>query len=59
MFSDEGNAFVAELVRVAKVQKLNWDELCAIMQALSDEYEYLAEMMDTAVREEVWVEMGF
>ena len=60
MFSLNGNLLVQTLVETAKRNKFTWSQtiavMCLIQQANFDEY---GEIMDTAVREAVFDEVGF
>lgn len=56
MFTDEGNQFIADIVKHAKTNRLNWDEVVTILQRVSG-YSDLGEAMDTVVRESVYIEL--
>ena len=56
MFTDEGNAAVTDLVKMAKRFGLPWETVESMMEALS-KVEVYAEAADTAVREAVYSEL--
>lgn len=58
MFSDAGNAEVANLVNTAKTARLTWPETYALLNKLSDMPDR-GEAMDTAVREAVYHTLKF
>ena len=53
MFTDAGNREVAAIVETAKVNKLKWPAVQAMLSDLSD-VDGFGEAMDTAVRECVY-----
>jgi hypothetical protein len=60
MFTEEGNAAVADVVDHARANGLNWASTLRLLSGLSrvDGGVY-GECLDTAVRECVFIEMGF
>lgn len=58
MFTDRGNALVSDLVVFAKNHNLSYDAVEAIIKAVSKD-ELFEEITDTAVREEIFTELGF
>ncbi len=58
MFSDFGNAMVGEIVKGAKYKNLTWSEVYDMLQTIS-QIKGCEEATDTAVREAVYIEMGF
>ena len=56
MFTDEGNAAVTDLVKMAKRFGLPWGTVESMMEALSN-VEVYSEAADTAVREAVYSEL--
>jgi len=56
MFTDEGNAAVTDLVKMAKRFGLPWETVESMMEALS-KVEVYSEAADTAVREAVYSEL--
>jgi len=60
MFTEEGNAAVADVVDHARANGLNWAATLKLLAGLSrvDDGIY-AECLDTAVRECVFIELGF
>ena len=58
MFTEFGNDAVARIVRSAKILKMNWDQVEMELYDLSQK-EGFSEATDTAVRESVYLELGF
>ena len=58
MFTDAGNAVVADLVDFAKTHGLSYKIVMSMMDALSKD-ETISEITDTAVREEIGEELGW
>lgn len=58
MFTDFGNDAVDRIVRSARILKMNWDQVEMELYELSLKEEF-SEATDTAVREVVYVELGF
>lgn len=58
MFSDAGNMAVQSIVMAGQEHNWTWFKTLEAMRKLS-QIEEFAEAMDTAVREEVYVAMGF
>jgi len=58
MFTDFGNDAVDRIVRSARILKMNWDQVEMELYELSLKEEF-SEATDTAVREAVYVELGF
>lgn len=60
MFSDFGNDAVAAIVRQARTLNMSWnqvnDELYALAKRFPNDF---GEATDTAVREAVYIELGF
>lgn len=58
MFTEMGNDAVAAIVEMAKKAMLPWPQVESMLEVLSQNETY-AEATDTAVREAVYMEMGF
>lgn len=58
MFTDAGNAVVADLVDLAKTHSLSYEIVMGMMDALSKD-ETISEITDTAVREAIGEELGW
>ena len=58
MFTEMGNDAVAAIVEMAKKAMLPWSTVESMLEVLSQNETY-AEASDTAVREAVYMEMGF
>ena len=58
MFTEMGNDAVAAIVEMAKKAMLPWSTVESMLEVLSQNETY-AEATDTAVREAVYMEMGF
>jgi len=58
MFTDQGNALVADLVKLAKTHQLSDTVVMAMMGAVAKD-ECFAEITDTAVREEIGCALGW
>ena len=58
MFSEEGNAVVADLVALAKTHNLSYPIVMCMMDAIRTD-ECFSEITDTAVREEIGEELGW
>jgi len=58
MFTDAGNAVVADLVDFAKTHGLSFPIVMSMMDALAND-ETLAEITDTAVREAIGDELSW
>ena len=58
MFTDAGNAFVHGVVMTAKSTGMDWDQVYDVLSDAStiDGFE---EIMDTEVREAVYIELGY
>jgi len=60
MFTEEGNAAVADVVDHARANGLNWAATLRLLSGLSRvDGGIYAEYLDTAVRECVFIELGF
>ncbi len=58
MFTNEGNAAVAQVVEAALVNKASWRMVESMLIALSGD-ERFTEALDTEVRERVYSALGF
>jgi hypothetical protein len=58
MFTDEGNAKVAEIVEFAKTNGAEWKDILPMLRNLSD-ISGFGEAMDTVVREMVYDACNF
>ena len=58
MYTRDGDVAVQAVVNVAKAGNLTWPETYALLVRLSQEEKY-AEATDTAVRECVYIKLGF
>ena len=58
MFTDAGNAVVADLVDFAKTHGLSYPVVMSMMDAIGSD-ECFGEITDTAVREEIGDELGW
>ena len=58
MFTDAGNAVVADLVALAKTHNLSYPVVMCMMDAIGTD-ECFGEITDTAVREEIGEELGW
>ena len=58
MFSDFGNDAVDAIVRRARMLNMDWEQVYDALEELS-KTECFAEATDTAVREAVYIELGF
>lgn len=58
MFTESGNALVYGIVLTAKAASLDWEQVYEIMSDVSTLNGY-EEIMDTEVREAVYIELGF
>jgi hypothetical protein len=58
MFSDAGNAVVADLIKMAKNHSLSDEIVMAMMNAIAKD-ECFGEIEDTEVREEIGVALGW
>lgn len=58
MFTDFGNGMVAEIVKGAKYKNLRWSEVYDMLETIST-IKGCEEATDTAVREAVYIELGF
>jgi len=58
MFTDAGNAVVADLVAFAKTHGLSYPIVMSMMDAIGTD-ECFGEITDTAVREEIGEELGW
>jgi hypothetical protein len=58
MFTDAGNALVADLVELAKKHGLSYPIVMSMMDAIGTD-ECFGEITDTAVREEIGEELGW
>jgi hypothetical protein len=58
MFTDEGNAKVAEIVEFAKTNGAEWKDILPMLRNLSD-ISGFGEAMDTVVREMVYDNCNF
>lgn len=58
MFSDLGNSLVAEIVKGAKYKNLTWSEVDEMLRTIST-IKGCEEATDTAVREAVYIELGY
>ena len=56
MFTPRGNAAVHQIVKVARSDKMTWDEVEQLLCGLAKTEEY-AEAMDTAVRDAVYIKL--
>jgi len=60
MYTEFGNDAVEAIVRTAKVLNLDWPKTLAELRSLADRFpEDFGEACDTAVREAVYIELGF
>ena len=60
MYTDFGNDAISAIVRTAKVLNLDWPKVYAELRSLADRFpEDFGEATDTAVREAVYLELGF
>lgn len=58
MYTEAGEKAVAGIVKFAKAHYLDWPGVEGMLEQLSQKAEY-EEAADTAVREAVYLEMGF
>lgn len=58
MFTDAGNALVADIVDLAKKHGLSFSIVMSMMDAIGTD-ECFGEITDTAVREEIGEELGW
>lgn len=58
MFTDRGNVAVGTIVDIARQVGLTWDQVETALRNLAMKDEY-SESMDTAVRECVYIALGF
>ncbi len=58
MFSDRGNAAVHAIVEDARAASLEWSDVEIMLFELSKNEDY-AEASDTAVRDAVYIALGF
>jgi hypothetical protein len=58
MFTDQGNALVADLVKLAKTHGLSYPVVMSMMDAIGTD-ECFGEITDTAVREEIGDALGW
>lgn len=60
MYTGFGNDAVDAIVRTAKVLNLTWPQVLAELRSLADRFpEDFGEATDTAVREAVYIKLGF
>jgi hypothetical protein len=60
MFTDFGNDAVDAIVRQARILKLSWEQVNDELYALAEKFPNdFAEATDTAVRECVYIALGF
>ena len=60
MYTGFGNDAVDAIVRSAKVLKLDWPQVLQELRSLADRFpEDFGEATDTAVREAVYITLGF
>jgi len=60
MFTEFGDDAVEAIVRTAKVLKLDWPNTLAELRSLANRFpEDFGEACDTAVREAVYIKLGF
>lgn len=60
MFSDFGNDAVDAIVRQARILNLSWQQVNDELYALAERFpKDFAEATDTAVRESVYIALGF
>ena len=58
MFTKKGDSVVAKIVSAAKVAGLAWTTVDAMLTELAKDARY-SEATDTAVREAVYIELGY
>lgn len=58
MFSERGNKKVADIVTLAATMKFTWLQTLILLEVLAKNEKY-AEATDTAVRESVYIALGF
>lgn len=58
MFTDFGNTMIGEIVKGAKYKNLTWSEVYEMLRTIS-QIKGCEEATDTAVRESVYIAMGF
>jgi hypothetical protein len=59
MFTSEGNRAVDLLVELARDLKLEWPQVYTMLCGLAADQEKYGEAIDTAVRENVYAEIGY
>jgi hypothetical protein len=60
MYTQFGDDAVEAIVRTAKVLNLTWPQVLAELRSLADRFpEDFGEATDTAVREAVYIKLGF
>ena len=59
MYSDAGNAKVAEIVEFAKTNGAEWENVLPMLRNLADSNPMYREAMDTVVREMVYDACAF
>lgn len=60
MFTEFGNDAIAAIVRQARVFNMSWDQVNDELYALAKRFPNdFGEATDTAVREAVYIELGF
>ena len=60
MFTPEGNAAVGAIVLASKTLSLSFNEVANLLEKLAESnFDKFGEATDTAVREEVYYELGF
>ena len=60
MYTQFGNDAVEAIVRSARVLQMDWPQVLAELRSLADRFpEDFGEATDTAVREAVYIKLGF
>lgn len=60
MFTEFGNDAIAAIVRQARILNMSWDQVNDELYALAKRFPNdFSEATDTAVREAVYIELGF
>lgn len=60
MYTDFGDDAIEAIVRQARILKMSWPQVYAELQSLAKRFpEDFGEATDTAVRECVYIELGF
>lgn len=55
MFTDQGDVVAGKIVDLAKAAGLNWEQTHKVMEVIAQvKYDQYGELMDTAVREEIY-----